>query len=317
MKVTVVGAGHVGENCAMRIAESGLADVVLVDILESMAKGKALDMMQAGPVVGHSREIVGTGDYADCKGSDIAVITAGVPRKPGMSRDDLLEVNADIVTDVVTKLKRVARNCMLIMVSNPLDVTTWLAYNLSGLPKERVMGMAGVLDSTRFRAFIAMELGCSPEEVNAMVLGGHGDSMVPLPRHATVAGVPVTELLGKRAINRIVKRTQVAGGEIVKLLGTGSAYYAPAAAVTQMVGAILRDEKRLLPASVLLRGEYGLRNVFLGVPVILGAGGVEEIVELKLNREEKKALHASAEHVRGTIADYRRLARKKARRKKK
>ncbi len=310
MKVTIVGAGNVGASCAQRIAEAGLADVVLLDVLADVAKGKALDLMQCGPIVGHSREIVGTGDYAHCADSGIAVVTAGVPRKPGMSRDDLLAVNAKIVTDVVTDLVKVAPDCILIMVSNPLDVTTWLAHQLSGFPKQRVMGMAGVLDSTRFRAFIAMELGCSPEDVQAMVLGGHGDSMVPLPRHATVAGMPVTALMTQRKLEQIVQRTRVAGGEIVKLLGTGSAYYAPAAAVTQMVKAIVNDEKRVLPASVLLAGEYGLRDVFLGVPVRLGAGGVESVVKVPLDAEERSALRASAKHVRQTIEAYKRLAKK-------
>jgi malate dehydrogenase len=308
MKVTVVGAGNVGASCAQRIAEAGLADVVLVDILADMAKGKALDLMQAGPIVGHSRAIIGTGDYADCAGSAIAVVTAGVARKPGMSREDLLATNARIVTDVITNLMKAAPDCILIMVSNPLDVTTWLAYKLSKLPKQRVMGMAGVLDSTRFRAFIAMELGCSPEDVEAMVLGGHGDSMVPLPRHATVSGMPATSLLPKTKLDKIVERTRVAGGEIVKLLGTGSAYYAPAAAVTQMVKAILHDEKRVLPASVLLEGEYGLRDVFLGVPVKLGARGVEGIVKIPLDADERKALRASAKYVQQTIEEYDRLA---------
>jgi malate dehydrogenase len=309
MKVTVVGAGHVGASTAQCIAESGLADVVCIDILDGVAKGKMLDLMQSAPLAGHSQRLVGTGDYADCAGSQVAVVTAGVPRKPGMSRDDLLKVNAKIVTEVVEQLKRAAPDAMLLMVTNPLDVTTHIARKVSGLPKNRVFGMAGVLDSTRFRCFIGMELGVSAQEVSAMVLGGHGDTMVPLPRFATVSGIPISALMSQERIDAIVERTAQAGGEIVKLLGTGSAYYAPAAACAQMVSSILRDEKRILPVSVYLEGEYGLSDVYLGVPVVLGRDGVERIVEVPLNDEERAALEASAGHVRKVITEYEELAK--------
>lgn len=309
MKVTVVGAGHVGATTAQRIAEGGLADVVCVDILEGVAKGKMLDLMQSAPVVGHSQRLSGTGDYSECAGSEVAVITAGVPRKPGMSRDDLLKVNAKIVTEVVESLKQVAPDAMLLMVTNPLDVTTHIARKVSGLPKNRVFGMAGILDSTRFRCFIGMELGVSAQEVSAMVLGGHGDSMVPLPRFATVSGIPISALISQERIDAIVQRTRTAGGEIVKLLETGSAYYAPAAATAQMVGAILRDEKRVLPVSVYLEGEYGLSDVYLGVPVVLGKDGIEKIIEVPLNDEERAALRASADHVKKVIEEYEALAK--------
>jgi malate dehydrogenase len=308
MKVTIVGAGNVGATCAQRIAEDDVADVYLVDVVEGLAAGKALDLAQAAPLAGHSRTVLGGTDYEGAAGSDVVVITAGVTRKPGMSRDDLLQTNGRIVTQVAEQVAAVAPDAIIIVVSNPLDVTTHIAREVSGLERERVMGMAGALDSARFRAFIAMELGCSPVDVSAMVLGGHGDSMVPLPRHATVAGVPVTELIEPARLAEIIQRTRDGGAEIVSLLKTASAFYAPAAGVKDMVAAIMRDEHRVLPASVLLQGEYGLHDVFVGVPVRLGASGVEEIIEVPLNEEEMAALRRSAEHVRQTVAAWQELA---------
>jgi len=308
MKVTIVGAGNVGATCAQRIAEAGLADVYLVDVVEGLAAGKALDMAQAAPIVGHGSRITGGTEYAPAEGSDLVVITAGIARKPGMSRDDLLATNGKIMTDVVTNVCKHAPNAILLIVSNPLDVTTYIAQEVSGLPRERVFGMAGVLDSARFRTFIAMELGCSPEDVTAMVLGGHGDSMVPLPRHATVSGVPIGQLISAERIEQIVDRTRNGGAEIVSHLKTGSAFYAPAASVTQMVASILRDEKRILPTCVRLKGEYGLTDVFVGVPVKLGAGGAEQVIELDLDEAEAGALQASAEAVRNTVQAWENLA---------
>ncbi len=304
MKVTVVGAGNVGATCAQRIAEADTADVCLIDIVEGLAAGKALDLAQAAPLVGHSRLISGGEDYALAAGSDLVVVTAGVARKPGMSRDDLLVTNGKIIAEIARALREVAPEAIYIMVTNPLDVTTYIAHQVLGAPRERIMGMAGGLDTARFCTFIAQELNCSPTDVQAMVLGGHGDSMVPLPRYATVGDVAVTELISPEPLAQIIERTRNGGAEIVSYLKTGSAFYAPAAAVAQMVGAILRDDKRILPASVLLRGEYGLDDVFVGAPVKLGAGGVEEIVELDLTDEELAALHTSAEHVRSTIARW-------------
>ncbi len=304
MKVTIVGAGNVGATCAQRIAEADIADVALIDIAEGLAAGKALDLAEAAPLVGHSRRIVGGEDYILAEDSDVVVITAGLPRKPGMTRDDLLAANGEIVTQIVTELSRTAPDAIYIMVTNPLDVTTYIAHQILGVPRERIMGMAGALDSVRFRTFIAMELGCAPADVQAMVLGGHGDSMVPLPRYATAGGMAVTELISSARLEEIVERTRQGGMEIVSHLKTGGAFYAPAAGVAQMVAAIVRDEKRLIPASVLLRGEYGLDDVFVGVPVKLGAAGVEEIIELDLTSEELSMLHDSAEHVRRTIAQW-------------
>lgn len=307
MKVTVVGAGNVGATCAQRIAEGSIADVYLVDVVEGLAAGKALDLAQAAPVVGHGMRIEGGTDYAPAAGSDVVVITAGLPRKPGMSRDDLLSVNGKIATQVVENIKQHAPDAILLMVANPLDVTTLIAQRVSGLPREKVFGMAGVLDTARFRAFIAMEVGCSPEDVTAMVLGGHGDSMVPLPRHSTVSGIPISELIPQERIDAIVQRTRDGGAEIVGLLKQGSAFYAPAAAVAQMVASILRDEKRILPTCVQLAGEYGLQDVFVGVPARLGRGGVEAVIELDLNADEAQALQTSAEHVRETVAAWERI----------
>ncbi|MEA3400272.1 MAG: malate dehydrogenase [Armatimonadota bacterium] len=308
MKVTVVGAGHVGATCAQRIIESDIADVYLVDIVEGLAAGKALDLAQAAPLVGHSRTIEGGTEYAPAEGSDLVVITAGVPRKPGMSRDDLLETNGEIVTDIVQRVMEVAPEAILIMVTNPLDVTTHIARQVSGLPRQRVMGMAGALDTARFRAFIGMELGCSAVDVQAMVLGGHGDSMVPLVSSATVGGVPVTQLIAADRLEEIVQRTRDGGGEIVGLMKTASAFYAPSAGVTEMAASILGDEGRVLPASVLLQGEFGIEDTFVGVPVRLGAGGVEEIIECDLSDDEMKALHASADHVRETVQAWERIS---------
>jgi malate dehydrogenase len=306
-KVTVIGAGHVGETTAHAIAQKNLGNVVLLDVVEDMPQGKALDMMEAAPVEGWDVTITGTNDYKDTANSDIVVITAGVPRKPGMSRDDLLKVNAEIVGGVVKNLTAQAGNPILLVVSNPLDVMTYLTYDKTGYPKNRVFGMAGVLDSTRFRCFIAMELGCSVREVSAMVLGGHGDTMVPLTDYATVSGIPIKALIPKERIDAMVQRTRVGGGEIVKLLKTGSAYYAPAAAVAAMVESVTRDQGQVLACCTLLEGEYGIKGVFVGVPAKLGANGVEQVVELKLGAADAEALKKSAEHVRETIEALKKL----------
>jgi len=302
MKITVIGAGNVGATCAQRIAEGGLGDVVLVDIVEGMPQGKALDMLQSGPIMGHSQSLVGTNGYEETAGSDVVVMTAGIARKPGMSRDDLLKVNAEIVHDAITEAHKASPNAVLLMVTNPLDVMCEAAYRVVGGDSARVFGMAGVLDCARISTFVALELGISPEDVQAMVLGGHGDTMVPLPRFTTVSGVPITCLLEADVIDRLVQRTRDGGAEIVALLKTGSAYYAPAAAVYQMVDAIVNDKKRLLPAAARLTGEYGITGQYLGVPVLLGRGGVAKIVELPLTEDELAALHTSAGHVRDTVA---------------
>ncbi|MHB8997299.1 MAG: malate dehydrogenase [Armatimonadota bacterium] len=307
MKVTVVGAGNVGATCAQRLVEGGLCDVYLVDVVEGLAKGKALDMMQAAPVLRHSCRIEGGESYDGAAGSDVVVITAGIARKPGMSRDDLLQTNGNIVTQVANNLKQQCPNAIVLMVANPLDVTTYIANEIFAQPRERVIGMAGVLDTARFCTFIAMELGVSAADVTAMVLGGHGDTMVPLPRHATVSGVPVTELIPADRLAEIVTRTCNGGAEIVSYLKTGSAFYAPSAAVVQMVAAILRDEKRVLPCSVKLQGEYGLNEVFVGVPAVLGAGGAEKVLELNLLDDELTALKASASAVQSTVEAWERL----------
>jgi len=301
MKITVIGAGNVGATCAQRIAEGGLADVVLVDIVEGMPQGKALDMLQSGPIMGHSCSVTGTNGYDETVGSNVVVMTGGIARKPGMSRDDLLKVNAEIVHNAITEAHRASPGAVFLIVTNPLDVMCEAAYRVVGGCPARVLGMAGVLDSARFRTFIALELGVSPEDVQAMVLGGHGDTMVPLPRFSTVSGVPITCLLDEETIARLVQRTRDGGAEIVALLKTGSAYYAPAAAVYQMVDAIVSDKKRLLPAAARLTGQYGLSDQYLGVPALLGKGGVDKIVELPLTEDELAALHASAAHVRETV----------------
>ena len=308
MKVTIVGAGHVGATTAQRVAEGSIADVYLVDIMDGLAAGKALDLAQAAPLVGHSSTITGGTDYGPAEESEVVVVTAGIARKPGMSRDDLLTTNGKIVAEIVEQIVRVAPDAIIIMVTNPLDVTTHIAREVSGHPRARVMGMAGALDTARFRAFIGMELGCSSVDVQAMVLGGHGDSMVPLASSATVGGVPVTQLIEPRRLEEIIQRTRDGGAEIVGLLKTGSAFYAPSAGVTDMVSSILRDEDRIMPVSVLLEGEYGIEDTFVGVPVRLGAGGVEEIIEVDLSEQELSALHASAGHVRETVQTWERLS---------
>lgn len=300
--IGVVGAGQVGSTLAQRLAERQLGDVALVDIVEGVPQGKALDLVESAPLEGYDARLTGsTNDYASLAGADLVVVTAGLPRKPGMSRDDLLRKNAEIVGAVVEAVVRHAPDCRLVMVSNPLDVMTHLAWKRSGFDKRHVIGMAGVLDAARFRAFVAMELGVSMKDVQAMVLGGHGDDMVPLPRYATVSGIPVTELLAEEAVARLVARTRDGGAEIVRLLKTGSAYYAPSASVVQMVESILLDQRRVLPCCVRLEGEYGLSDVFAGVPVVLGAGGVERVIELALTRAEREALTASAAHVRESV----------------
>ena len=301
-KVTVVGAGHVGATTGLAIANKGLADIVLTDIIERMPQGKALDMMEATPLMGRDAEITGTNNYVDTQGSDIIVITAGLARKPGMSRDDLLFKNAEIIGGVVDEVTKHSPDSIIIMVTNPLDVMAYLAYKKSGFPRERVIGMAGVLDSARFRTFIAMELGISVDNTHAFVLGGHGDSMVPLPRYSTVAGVPITELMSEEQVNRVVQRTRDGGAEIVRLLGTGSAYFAPAWSVAQMVEAILLDRKEILPCAAFLQGEYGVEDAYVGVPVQLGAGGMEKVFEIDLSDDERNAFEDSVAEVKDSIA---------------
>ena len=307
-KATVIGAGNVGATAAMRLAEKELADVVLLDILEGVPAGKALDLTEAGPIEKHDARIIGaSGDYGPAKDSDIVIITAGIPRKPGMSRDDLLSTNMGIMASVTKEVAAVAPNAIFIIVSNPLDAMCHVAYDVSGFPKNRVIGMAGVLDSARFRAFIAMELNVSVENTHAFVLGGHGDTMVPLPRYSTVAGIPITELLPKERIDALVERTRTGGAEIVGLLKTGSAYYAPSSAAVEMAEAILKDKKKILPCAACLNGEYGIHDLFIGVPVKLGENGVEEIIEIELTNAEKAALDHSAEAVRKLVEDIKRL----------
>ncbi|GBC98470.1 Malate dehydrogenase [bacterium HR17] len=304
-KISIVGAGMVGSSAALKMAQKELGDIVLADVVEFVAEGKALDMAESAPLEGFDTEIVGkTNDYSVIADSDVVVITAGVARKPGMSRMDLLMTNAGIVEGIAEHIRTLAPNAAVIVVTNPLDVMTYIAWKVTGFPRERVIGQAGVLDSIRMRYFVAQALGVSVKDVQAMVLGSHGDQMVPLPRYTTVAGVPITELLPPETIEHINQRTRDGGAEIVNLLKTGSAYYAPGAAVAEMVEAIVRDKKRLLPCSVLLQGEYGLHDVFIGVPVVLGKNGVERIVELKLTEEELQALRRSADEVRKGIADW-------------
>ena len=300
-KVTVIGAGNVGATTAQRIAEAGLADVVLVDIVEGLPQGKGLDLAEAAPVVGHDARIVGTNDYADTAGSDIVVVTSGLARQPGMSRDDLLAKNAGIVRSVVTAAAAVSPNAILIIVTNPLDAMCHVAMDASGFPRERVLGMAGVLDSARFRTFIAEELGVSVSDTHAFVLGGHGDTMVPLPRYSTVAGIPITELMSADRVEALVRRTANGGAEVVALLKTGSAFYAPAASVFEMVEAILLDRKRVLPCAVLLDGEFHTSGLFVGVPVVLGSRGMERVLEIALSAEEQAAFDHSAAAVRELV----------------
>ncbi len=296
-KVTVVGAGNVGATAAQRLAEKELCDVVLIDIIEGVPQGKSLDLAEAAPIEKHDAHLTGSNSYDPSEGSDIVIITAGIPRKPGMSRDDLINTNAKIVKEVTLQVAKRSPKAVLIIVSNPLDAMCHVAYQASGFSKNRVMGMAGVLDSARFRAFIAMELNVSVENTHAFVLGGHGDTMVPLPRYSTVAGIPITELMSKERIDALVKRTANGGAEIVSLLKTGSAYYAPASAAVEMAESILKDKKKILPCAAYLEGEYGFKDLFIGVPVKLGAKGIEEIIQIKLTDEEKAALQKSANAV--------------------
>lgn len=307
-KVTVVGAGNVGATAAQRLAEKELCDVVLVDIVEGLPQGKALDLAEAAPIEKHDAHPTGSNDYSASANSDIVIITAGIPRKPGMSRDDLLSTNAGIMKNVTRQITALSPNAVLIIVSNPLDAMCHVAYETSGFAKNKVIGMAGVLDSARFRAFIAMELDVSVENTTAFVLGGHGDTMVPLPRYSTVAGIPITELLSKERIDALVDRTANGGAEIVKLLKTGSAFYAPASAAVEMAESILKDKKKILPCAVYLEGEYGYNDLFIGVPVKLGSNGIEEIIEITLTAEEKAALDKSAASVQELKAALKKLA---------
>ncbi|MCS7025644.1 MAG: malate dehydrogenase [Bryobacteraceae bacterium] len=300
-KVTVVGAGNVGANCALRIASKELADVVLVDVVEGVPQGKGLDLLQSGPVEGYDVSVIGSNDYEPTANSDIVVITAGFPRKPGMSRDDLLMANYEIVKTATEQAVKYSPNSILILVTNPLDAMCWTAYQVSKFSKNRVIGMAGVLDTARFRTFLAMELGVSVENITALVLGGHGDTMVPLTRFTSVSGIPVSELIPKDRLDQIVQRTRDGGAEIVKYLKTGSAYYAPSAATVEMVESILKDKKKVLPCAAYLEGEYGYRDLFVGVPVKLGALGIEKIYEVQLTAEEKAMLDKSAAAVRELI----------------
>src|SRR5438309_1043348 len=301
-KVTIVGAGNVGATAAHWVAAKELADVVLLDVMEGVPQGKGLDLLEAMPIEKRDCSIIGTNDYADTKDSDVVVITAGIARKPGMSRDDLLNTNFKIMSDVVSKAVAASPNTILIVVSNPLDAMAQTAFKQAGLPRERVIGVAGGLDSARFRTFIAQELNVSVENVTAFVLGGHGDTMVPLARYSTVAGIPITELLDATTVEKLIQRTRDGGAEIVKYLKTGSAYYAPSAAVTEMVEAILKDKKKILPCAAYLEGEYGMRGLFVGVPVKLGAKGIEQIVEIKLTPQEKSELDRSAASVKELVA---------------
>ena len=300
-KITVVGAGMVGATLGQRLAERDYADVVLVDVVPNMPMGKALDLLEAGPVVGYDSLVIGSNGYDETAGSDIVVITSGLPRKPGMSRDDLLRKNQEIVTQVTQEIVSRSPNTILIIVTNPLDAMAQLAYTVSGFPRERVLGMAGVLDTARFRTFIAQELNVSVRDVAAYVLGGHGDTMVPLVRFTTVAGVPVSNLIPADRLEQIVQRTRDGGAEIVNLLGSGSAFYAPSAAVAQMIDSIILDKKMILPCAVYLQGEYGIHNLFVGVPAKLGAKGVEEVIQIELTAEEAAALKKSADSVQELV----------------
>ncbi|MBI5199372.1 MAG: malate dehydrogenase [Nitrospirae bacterium] len=297
-KITIVGAGNVGASVAQRILEKGLGDVILVDVVEGIPQGKALDLQQSTPLYGYDCRVIGTNDYKDTTDSDIAIITAGLPRKPGMSRDELLKANAEIVKMVTREVASKSTQALIIVVTNPLDLMTYVASEISGFPKKRVFGMGGVLDSARFISFIAEEFNVSIEKIHTIVIGNHGDLMVPLPRYTTVAGTPITELIPKEKIERLVERTRKAGAEIVGFLKTGSAYYAPAAATVEMVDAILNNRKKTLPCSTYLNGEYGIKGIYAGVPVVLGTAGVEKVVELDLTEEEKKSFLTSIEAVR-------------------
>ncbi|HZU71117.1 MAG TPA: malate dehydrogenase [Ktedonobacteraceae bacterium] len=300
-KISVIGAGFVGSTLAQRLAERDYADVVMFDIIPNMPQGKALDMLQAGPILGYDSMVTGTNDYADTKDSNIVVITSGFPRKPGMSRDDLVKKNQEVITQVTQEVVKTSPNSIIIMVTNPLDAMAQLAYHISGFPRERVIGMAGVLDTARFRTFIAQELNVSVRDVQAYVLGGHGDTMVPLARMCTVAGIPISQLMPAERIEQIVQRTRDGGAEIVKLLGTGSAYFAPSASVLQMVDSILLDKKMIMPCAVYLQGEYGIHDLFVGVPAKLGAKGLEEVIQVELNEQERALLQKSADAVKELV----------------
>jgi malate dehydrogenase len=302
-KVGVVGAGNVGATCAFELAEREVADVVLIDVVEGIPQGKGLDMLQAGPVVGFDSLVVGSQDYKSLEGADVVVITAGLARKPGMSRLDLLSKNAEIVGGCARKLREYAPDCVIIVVTNPLDVMAYVAMKESGFPANRVLGMAGVLDSARFAAFIALELGCSVKDVQAMVLGGHGDQMVPLPRFTTVSGIPITELMPRERIDALSARTAKGGAEIVELLKTGSAYYAPGISSAAMVEAILRDQRRIMPCAAYLTGQYGLNGLFICVPCLIGSGGLRKVYELSLTDTELKGLHHSADILRKSMQE--------------
>jgi malate dehydrogenase len=304
-KVTIIGAGFVGSTCAHWIASKELADVVLVDIVEGIPQGKGLDLLEAGPIEGFDISVVGTNGYEDTANSDVVILTSGAPRKPGMSREDLLAINAEITAGNIEKVAQTSPNAHIIIVNNPMDTMAYLAYRVAaqhGFPKNRVMGQGGILDAGRYRTFVALEAGVSVEDVQAMLMGGHGDEMVPLPRYTTISGIPVTEFISEERLNAIVERTKKGGGEIVALLKTGSAYYAPAAATVQMVEAILKDKKRVVPLAAYLEGEYGVEGIYFGVPALLGAGGVEKIIELPLTDSEKELMLRSVELVRSSIA---------------
>lgn len=300
-KVTVVGAGNVGATVAHRLADKQLADIVLTDILEGVPLGKGLDLLESGPIEGYDVKIKGTNNYEDTAGSDLVVFTAGFPRKPGMSRDDLLKANFEVVKSATQQVVQYSPNAMLIMVTNPLDAMAQTAFRVSGFPKNRVVGMAGILDSSRYRTFIAEALGVSVQDVQGLVLGGHGDTMVPVPSYTTVAGIPITHMMSKEQLDKIIQRTAKGGGEIVNLLKTGSAYYAPSAAVVEMVDSIFNDRKKILPCSAYLEGEYGIHGLYVGVPCKLGSRGVEQIIEIKLSDEEKAALQKSAAAVKELV----------------
>lgn len=300
-KITIIGAGFVGSTAAHWIASKELSDVVLLDIAEGIPQGKGLDLAESAPIEGFDLKIIGTNDYADTTNSDVIVVTSGAPRKPGMTREDLIKINAKITRDCISKAAPLSPNAVIIMVNNPLDTMVYLARQVSGFPKERVIGQAGVLDAARYRTFIAMETGVSVEDIQAMLMGGHGDEMVPLPRFTTIGGIPVTDFIPAGRLDEIVDRARKGGGEIVNLLKTGSAYYAPAAATVQMVEAVVRDKNRVLPAACYLTGEYGLHDMYFGVPCVLGAGGVKKVIQLNLNDAEKALVAASAAAVKSSI----------------
>ena len=306
-KVTVIGAGFVGSTCAHWIASKELADVVLVDIVEGIPQGKGLDLLEASPIEGFDVNIIGTNGYEETTDSDVVILTSGAPRKPGMSREDLLKINAEITKSNIEKVAKTSPNACIFIVNNPMDTMTYLAKAASGFPKERVMGQGGVLDSARYRTFIAQEIGVSVEDIQAMLMGGHGDEMVPLPRYTTVSGIPVTEFISEDRLHQLVERAKKGGGEIVALLKTGSAYYAPSAATVQMTEAILKDKKRVLPVAAYLEGEYGINDLYFGVPAVIGAGGVEKIIELPLTDDEKALMQRSVDLVRGSVDTMRTL----------